>query len=100
MRNDNAMADRLGILVHSDRHPEFVLQLARAAKERGKQVCIHFTGPGLQLAAGPLIEALAGLARISVEQKAPAEAGFVDSVAMHRIPMSEFFKACDRTVVF
>jgi len=100
MRNDSAMVDRLGILVYSDRHPEYVLQLARAAKERGKQVCIHFTGAGLQLASGPLLEALAGLARISLEQAAPAEAAPVDSDAMRRIPVLQFFEACDRTVVF
>jgi hypothetical protein len=94
------MVNRLGILVYSDHHPEYVLQLALAAKERGKQVCIHFTGAGLQLAAGPLLEALAGLARITLEKGAPAEAASGAPGAMRRIPVLEFFEACDRTVVF
>ena len=91
------MAGRLGILVNSDRHPEYVLELCRAARMRGRQVWVHFTGAGLHLAEGSLIEALEGLAHISREPQASGRAGAAE---ISGLALSEFFHRCDRTVVF
>ena len=92
------MADRLGILVNSDRYPEYVLELCQAARLRGRQVSVHFTGAGLGLAEGPLLEALEGMAHISRE---PHLTGSRDGVPeLPGLALSEFFRRCDRTVVF
>ena len=91
------MAGRLGILVNSDRYPQYVLELCRAAQMRGRQVSVHFTGAGLPLADGPLVEALEGLAHISQE---PTASGISGPAGVPCIALSEFLLRCDRTVVF
>jgi hypothetical protein len=91
------MAGRLGILVNSDRHPEYVLELCRAARMRGRQVRVHFTGAGVALAEGPLLEALEGMAQISREPRSSGRAGVPE---IPDLELPEFFHRCDRTVVF
>ncbi len=91
------MAGRLGILVNSDRHPEYLLELCQAARLRGRQVSVHFTGAGLHLAEGPLLEALEGMAHISRE---PHPSGRDGVPEIPGLALSEFFRRCDRTVVF
>ncbi|MCF8052272.1 MAG: hypothetical protein K9L59_13605 [Desulfobacterales bacterium] len=91
------MAGRLGILVNSDRHPEYVLKLCQAASLRGRQVSVHFTGAGLGLAEGPLIETLEGMAHISRELHSSGRDGVPK---LPCLALSEFFRRCDRTVVF
>lgn len=88
------MNHRLGILVNTDRHPDYVLQLARAARERGKAVFVHFTGAGLRLADGAFLEALAGLAALSADEKKARPD------ALSCLGLSDFFSGCDRCVVF
>jgi hypothetical protein len=91
------MNHRLGILVSSDRHPEYVVQLARAARERGKSVFVHFTGSGLRLADGAFLAALAGLATLSADEEGMrAGAAF----ALSCVGLPDFFRGCDRCVVF
>ena len=92
------MDHRLGILVNSERHPEYVLRLARAARDREKTVFVHFTRDGLRLADGPFLAALADLARLSVDKN--GWKGGSGPVALFRIGLSEFFRRCDRCVVF
>lgn len=91
------MAGRLGILVNSDRHPEYVLELCRAARMRGRQVSVHFTGAGLGMAEEPLLEALEGMAHISRDPTPTGSAGLSE---LPVLALSEFFHRCDRTVVF
>jgi hypothetical protein len=96
------MADRLGILVNTNRHPEYVRELASAAKRLRKDVHVHFSGDGLQLADHP---ALAGLERIAaVTRSADSRPGAVKSQSAGTgwdiIGLGQFFKTCDRCVVF
>ena len=91
------MAGRLGILVNTDRHPEYVLSLSRAAWMRGRQVSVHFTGAGLHLANGALLAALQSLAHVSCDPDSSGRAGIQ---GLAGLALSEFFHRCDRTVVF
>ena len=47
------MADRLGILVTSERHFEHVLGVTEAARRTGRKVTIFFTGKGVLLTKHP-----------------------------------------------
>ena len=38
------MAEKLGILVSSDKHLDYVINLTQAASEKGKEVELFFTG--------------------------------------------------------
>jgi hypothetical protein len=91
------MDHRLGILVNSDRHPDYVLRLAQAARDRGKSVSVHFTGAGLRLADSPFLAALADLARLSAEKNGLKGCR---PPTLPCIGLSEFFRRCDRCVVF
>ena len=44
--------ETLGILVNTDDHPEYVISLARAARNKGKMVRVHFSGPGVRFLYG------------------------------------------------
>lgn len=47
------MAEKLGILVSSDRHLDYVINLTQAACDRGNEVEIFFTGKGVLLTQSP-----------------------------------------------
>ena len=47
------MAEKLGILVSSDKHLDYVINLTTAAEEKGKEVEIFFTGKGVLLTQSP-----------------------------------------------
>jgi hypothetical protein len=96
------MTDRLCILVNTNRHPDYVWQLAGAAGRLGKKVHVHFFGDGLELVDHP---ALAGLAQITgvtlstedgIDGKYPGSAGTLH----RRIDLPAFFRSCDRCLVF
>lgn len=92
---------RLGILVNSPRHPDYVLELARAARERNKRVLVHFTGEGTALIDHPGLQALSRYARVTLSDGAPAPAGnggAPDETA--RCSLTAFLRRCDRYVVF
>jgi hypothetical protein len=56
----------LGILVSSDKHLAHVVNLTRAAYEKGKQVHIFFTGSAVLLTLMPEFKTLVGQASLSI----------------------------------
>ncbi len=58
------MADKLGILVSSDRHLDHVVELVRAAHAKGKETQVFFTGSGVHLTLDPKFAELAGKAKL------------------------------------
>ena len=60
------MADSLGILVSSDKYLDYVINLAQAAHEKGKEVEIFFSGTGVLLTLDPEFKQLVGKAKLSI----------------------------------
>jgi predicted peroxiredoxin len=60
------MAEKLGILVSSDNYLNYLINLTTAAKEKGKEVEIFFTGKGVLLTQMPDFEKLVGKAKMSL----------------------------------
>ena len=60
------MAEALGISVGTDKHPDYVINLAEAAQDKGKEVEIFFSGQGVMLTQSADFEKLVGKARLSV----------------------------------
>ena len=60
------MPQKLGILVSSDRHLDYVVNLTNAAYDRGKEVHIFFTAKGVLLTQEPEFESLVGKATMSL----------------------------------
>ncbi len=101
------MDETLGILVTSDRHLDYVLNLTDAARQRKKKVEIFFTGKGALLTQHPDFEKLAGKARLSVcdiSFRALGLAGQVPGVGVNdfvtQARNAEMIEKCDRYVVF
>ena len=104
------MAEKLGILVSSDKNLDYVINLASAANEKGKEVQIFFTGYGVRLTLDPEFKKLVGKAKLSVcdvsfrangfhgrEEEVPG-VGFKDFATQAR--NAEMIEACDRYLVF
>ena len=101
------MADRLGILVSSDKHLEKVVALTAAAQKKGKTVRIFFTGRGVFLTQQPEFSNLVGKAKLTVcdvsfranglEGDVPG-VGFKDFATQAK--NAEMIKECDRYLVF
>lgn len=60
------MAETLGILVSSDKHLDYVVNLTAAAHAKGKQVEIFFTGRSVLLSVTPEFKKLVGKAKIYI----------------------------------
>lgn len=60
------MVDSLGILVSSEKHLNHVVNLTKAAHDKGKAVSIFFTGKGVLLTLKPRFKELVGKAKLSV----------------------------------
>ena len=60
------MAEKLGILVSSDKHLDYVINLTTAANKKGKEVEIFFTGKGVLLTQSPDFKKLVGKAKMSL----------------------------------
>jgi len=60
------MAETLGILVGTDKHLDHVINLTEAAKTKGKEVEIFFSGQGVMLTQSADFEKLVGKAKLSV----------------------------------
>ena len=60
------MKQTLGILVRSDEYMEYVIKLAAAAHDKGKEVHILFTGSGARLALDDTFHHLSGIARLAI----------------------------------
>ena len=101
------MAEKLGILVSSDKHLDYVINLSGAAHKKGKEVEIFFTGQGVLLTQASDFKKLVGKAKMTLcdvsfralklEGDVPG-LGFKDfaTQAMH----SEMINECDRYIVF
>jgi hypothetical protein len=101
------MADKLGILVGTDKFLDHVIRLTDAAYNKGKQIEIFFTGSGVLLTQKPDFARLVGKAKLSVcdvsfrglglSGDVPG-VGFKDFATQAR--NAEMINACDRYVVF
>ena len=60
------MANKLGILVSSDKHLDYVIALTTASHDKGKSVQIFFTGKGVLLALKPDFKELVGKAKLAI----------------------------------
>ena len=60
------MAERLGILVTSNRSMRHVLGVTEAARRAGKEVTIFFTGEGVLLTGDPGFFRLTELAKVDI----------------------------------
>ncbi len=102
------MADKLGILVTSDKYLDYVIRLTGAARAKNKQVEIFFTGRSVLLTRSPDFPQLVDMAKVSVcdvsfkalglkEEDVPC-LGFKDFATQAK--NAELVKNSDRYVVF
>ncbi|UCH21453.1 MAG: hypothetical protein JSU83_23645 [Deltaproteobacteria bacterium] len=101
------MSEKLGILVSSDKHLDYLVKLTSAAHIKGKEVRIFFTGKGVLLTQKPEFEMLVGKADIKLcdvsfrslglQGNLPG-LGFKDFATQAK--NAEMIKECDRYVVF
>lgn len=101
------MSDKLGIVVGTDQHLDWVIKLADAAHVKGKNVEIFFTGYGVHLTQRPEFEQLVGKAKLSVcdvSFRAYGLSGDVPGVGFKDFATqarnAEMMNECDRYVVF
>jgi hypothetical protein len=101
------MAQKLGILVSSDKHLDYVINLTHAAHDKGKNVEIFFTGQGVRLTQSPEFQKLVGKAKISLCDNSYRALGFEGDVPglgfkdfATQAKNAEIIKTSDRYVVF
>lgn len=101
------MAEKLGLLVSSDRHLDYVINLTHAAHDKGKEVEIFFTGKGVLLTQLPDFAKLVGKAKMSlcdVSFRALGLKGDVPGFGFKdfatQAKNAEIIKNCDRYLVF
>ena len=101
------MADKLGILVSSNKYLDYVIALTTAAHDKGNSVQIFFTGQGALLTQKPEFEQLVGKAKLSVcdvSFRANSLSGDVPGVGFKDFATqarnAEMIESCDRYVVF
>jgi len=103
------MAESLGILVTSDRHLDYVINLTEAAHKKEKTVQIFFTGDAVKLGLTPDFKKLVGKAKLAIcdvsfralgflgrEDEVPG-VGFKDFATQAR--NAEMSAECDRYLV-
>lgn len=101
------MSKNLGIMVGSDKHLDYVIELTNAAYAKGKTIEIFFTGYGVHLTQRPEFQQLVGKARLSVcdvsfrgfglTGDVPG-VGFKDFATQAR--NAEMMNECDRFIAF
>lgn len=101
------MAEKLGILVSSDKNLDYVINLTAAANKKGKEVEIFFTGKGVLLTQSPDFKKLIGKAKMTLcdvsfrglklEGDVPG-LGFKDFATQAK--NAEIIKTSDRYLVF
>ena len=101
------MAEKLGLLVSSDKHLDYVINLTHAARNKGKDVEIFFTGKGVLLTQSPDFAKLVGKAKMSlcdVSFRALGLKGDVPGFGFKdfatQAKNAEIIKNCDRYLVF
>ncbi len=103
------MSESLGILVTSDKHLDYVINLTEAAHKKDKKVEIFFTGPSVKLSLTPDFKKLVNKAKLSIcdvsfrangfhgrEDEVPG-VGFKDFATQAR--NAEMSAECDRYIV-
>ena len=60
------MTESLGILVTSDKHLDYVINLTEAAHKKGKEVQIFFTGDSVKLSLTPDFNKLVDKAKLAI----------------------------------
>ncbi len=103
------MTATLGILVSSDRHIDYLVNLTCAAHRKNVDVQIFFTGTGVKLSLTPEFRKLVGKAKLSIcdvsfrsnglhgrEDKVPG-VGFKDFATQAR--NAQMAAECDRYIV-
>jgi hypothetical protein len=92
----------LCILVNSNRHPDYVWQLASAADRHGKKVHVHFFGDGLELVDHPLLTGLERIAGVtlSVEDGVDGKNPVSGGLPHNRTDLPAVFRSCARCLVF
>ena len=102
------MARQLGILVSSDQHLDKVIDLCKAAKEKGDiEVTIFFTHLGTKLTQDPRFGELEGLATMSLcnvglesHGLEPPVQGIAEGDFATQARHGELIEASDRYLVF
>ena len=101
------MTEKLGILVSSDKHLDYIVNLTDAAHEKGKSVEIFFTGKGVMLTQSPEIKNLIGKAKMSLCENSFRALGLQGDVPgfgfkdfATQAKNAEIIKTSDRYVVF
>ena len=101
------MADKLGILVGTDKFLDHVIHLTDAAHAKGIDIQIFFTGSGVHLTQNPDFAQLVGKAKLSVcdvSFRAFEYTGDVPGVGFKDFATqarnAEMINSCDRYVVF
>ena len=101
------MADKLGILVSTNKHLDYVIGLTTAAHAKGKDVQIFFTGQGVLLTQDPNWEKLVGKAKLAicdVSFRANGLSGDVPGLGFKDFATqarnADMIAECDRYVVF
>lgn len=99
--------EKLGILINSTAYTRSAIQLACAAKERGKTVEIFLASQGVRILENMIFRNLAGMGRVWV---CSASFQALESTATLPIPetcqlvspeqLADFIRSCDRHVVF
>ena len=101
------MTDTLGILVNTDKHLDYLINLTKAAYSKGKQVLIFFTGNGVKLTQSNEFSKLDGMAELSICMESFNKFGFTGEVPgvdsdgfVTQEKNSELIARCDRYLVF
>ena len=101
------MKTKLGILVNSTKHMDYVIALARAAHAKGKDVHIHLTQQGVFLLREKAFSDLIRLVRVSVCKESAKVFGLEAEIGNSRekiltpsCRLVEVLSYCDRCVVF
>jgi sulfur relay (sulfurtransferase) complex TusBCD TusD component (DsrE family) len=97
--------EKLGILINSTAHTQAVIQLACAARERGKAVEIFLAGQGVQLVGNTNFSLLSAIGPVRICSASIAALGAGNALprACRLVPpeeLAEFLRSCDRHVVF
>ena len=96
----------LGILITSDRYPQYIVPMVRAAHARGLAVHLHLTGCGVRLIQSIDLDTLTELARITICRDSAASHRMTDRLAgryarllTRADEMVRLIHGCDRHVV-
>ncbi|MEE9418895.1 MAG: hypothetical protein V3W43_05425 [Desulfatiglandaceae bacterium] len=101
------MAKSLGVFVTSDRHLDKVIELCKAAKEKGVETTLFFSHLGTLLTQDPRFKELDGLGKLSLcnvgfesHGLTPPVPGVDEKDYATQARNGELIEECDRYIVF